>query len=145
MILKNGRLWYLNFAIFFLLSGYILPEAKSKNISPINTVDQLLDILDSKKPTIIKTYSERCPFCSMIAPTFEKIANQSKYKAIAFHKADGKALEAHKHVSHKSDGKHKIPGYPTFIFIHKGNIVDLLIGGDEKKLTEKIEKFMKSI
>lgn len=146
MILKNGWLWYLNFILFLNLSGYTLTEAKSNKIQSIDTVDLFLDTLDSTKPTIIKTYSENCPFCTMIAPKFEKIASNQKYnKRISFAQANGKSLQIHKHVPAKSNGKYKIPGYPTFIFINNGNIVDLLIGGDEKKLLDKVDSFLKSL
>ena len=142
MILKNNHLWYLNFILFLNISGYALPDAKPL-IKSLVTVDDLQEALDNNQPTIIKTYSNGCVFCDMITKSFKDLA--SKYKKITFAEANGKALDAHKLISSKSNGKHTITGYPTFIFVHKGKIHSLHIGAREEELKDKVESFFREV
>ncbi len=156
MILKNRSLWYLNF-IFILnfipnIYSKSIPQEFPENIIPellttIATEDELLTILENNKPTVIMGFMDHCNHCNTIAPEFEKMAHDKKYNHITFMKANGHGphgLKIHKHVARESKNKFTIPGYPSFIFINHGKIVNVLIGGDKDKLEQHLKQFKKS-
>jgi thiol-disulfide isomerase/thioredoxin len=110
-------------------------------VDEIALIDDFYKALSSKKPTIIKLYSKNCPHCKMFEEPFKETAR--KYRNINFLSADGKKLNAAQVVKEVTNGKIQIPGYPTILYIKNGAIVDMLIGGDPKKHTEKVKNLIK--
>lgn len=110
-------------------------------INEISTTDELYTSLESKKPTIIKLYSQNCPYCTMFNKTFEETAK--KHRSINFISADGKKLNAPKVVADLTNGTIRIPGYPSILFIKNGKIIDHQIGGNPQVFDEKIKKSYK--
>ncbi len=111
-------------------------------VEEINTLDDFYKALSSKKPTIIKLYSQNCPHCKIFEEPFKETAR--KNRNITFLSADGKRLNASQIVKEVTHGKIKIPGYPSILYIKNGVIVDVLIGGDAKKHTEKVKFLIKN-
>ena len=118
-------------------------ETLTSNIKTIDKEDQFLAIIDQKEPTIVMGFMDNCPHCKHIAPVFEKLSQ--KHKKISFVKANGIKINMHEHVKHESKNKGDfiIPGYPSFIFIKNKRIYSVLIGGDQKSLTDAVKEFEK--
>lgn len=110
-------------------------------VEEINTLDDFYKALSSKKPTIIKLYSQNCPHCRIFKEPFKDTAR--KNRNITFFSADGKKLNASQIVKEITHNKIKIPGYPSILYIKDGVISDILIGGDPKKHTEKVKSLSK--
>ena len=111
----------------------------------INSENQLLAIIDNTSPTITFCSMNHCPHCNKVAPEFEKLASQPKYKQIRFTQTNGPAINAHTHIKHESDGKFKVPGYPLFLFTKGKKIEHVMLGGNSEKLKDKIEEFLEKI
>lgn len=168
MILKNKYLWYLNFIFMTYSASHIqaksaMLEMQHRSISRFNdpsaifdttkadyleslvalidTEDQLLAALDSQKPTAILLFMNNCTYCKTITPIFQKHALEPRFKKVNFLQANGYDLKAHTHVKRESKDQFKIPGYPSVLFVNKGKIVDVLIGGDPTKLEQKLNSF----
>lgn len=161
MILKKAGLWYLYF-IFFLSSTAVysrenialeptqstqstLEKVEQDLVKAIATEDAFLSLLDQDSPTVVMCWMDNCPHCNTIKPAFNKLAQEPKYKKISFAQANGPALKIHKHVAREtehSDKPLKIPGFPSFVFIKGKRIVDVLIGGNEDKLKQKLKSLI---
>ncbi len=131
--------------IYFLLCSYGQFQPHSTEpvslVDEITTNDELYGALQSKKPTVIKLYSQHCPYCNVFSKTFEKQAKN--YRSMNFVSADGKKLNAPKIVGDFTNNTVKIPGYPSVLYIKNGTIVDYQIGGNPQVLEEKMQKLHK--
>jgi thiol-disulfide isomerase/thioredoxin len=123
---------------FHLQTHYVEPI---ELIEEIKLLEQFLDTLNSKKPTIIKLHSQNCPHCKMFEEPFKETARKNRH--ITFLSADGKRLNASQIIKEVTHGKIKIPGYPSILYIKDGVITDVLIGGDTKKHIEKVKNLTK--
>ena len=153
MILKKEYLWYLYF-IILLSQSTVHSEAtsvksadlsSSEAVSAIPTEDAFLNALDQAKPIVIMCWMENCPHCNTIKPIFYQFAQDKKYKNISFAHANGPDLKIHKHIARETQAYEKplkIPGYPSFIFIKDKKVVDVLIGGSEDKLKQKLRNLL---
>lgn len=110
-------------------------------VDEITTSDELHEALQSKKSTVIKLYSQNCPYCNSFSKTFEEYAK--KHRSINFLSADGKKLNAPKIVSDYTNNAIKVPGYPSVLYIKNGTISDYQIGGNPKVFEEKIHQLQK--
>ena len=169
MILKNKYLWYLNFIFISYSASYIQAksamlemqhrsidrsndysaiidikkaDALESLVALIDTEDQLLAALDSQNPTAVLLFMNNCTYCKTITPVFQKHALEPRFKNVKFLQANGYDLKAHTHVKRESKDQFKVPGYPSVLFINKGKIVDVLIGGDPTKLEQKLNSFI---
>lgn len=169
MILKKQYLWYLNF-IFFLYPTithskytfldndqkiFTIIEQRVHNIEQrvhkdiqeaiksISKEDEFLNLIDQDNPTVVMAWMDNCPHCNTIKPVFNELAHDKKHKGIKFASVNGKALKIHKHVERETkdyDKPFKVAGYPSFIFIKNKKIADVLVGGNEEKLKQKIKQ-----
>jgi len=137
-VIKRILLYSLTFTIYYTQAHYTEPVSL---IQEIVTSDEFYGAIQARKPTIIKLYSEHCPYCSIFSKTFESVAK--KHRNIQFFSLNGKKLNAPKVVSDFTKNSIKIPGYPSVLFIKNGNIVDFQIGGNPKVFEEKIQKYLK--
>jgi len=137
-IIKRILIYSLTFTTYYTQTHYTEPVSL---IQEIATTDELYGAIQATKPTIIKLYSEHCPYCSIFSKTFEDFAK--KNKRIRFFSLNGKKLNAPKVVSDFTNNSIKIPGYPSVLFIKNGSIVDFQIGGNPKVFEEKIQKNLK--
>lgn len=112
-------------------------KKKSKKASIIKTIDQLLQKLTAQKPTVIMGTMDYCYFCKKAEPIFKKHAQ--KYPNIDFYITNGPRTNMAQHVHKESDNKIKIRGYPAFIFIKNGKIIDHLLGINIEQLEQKIK------
>lgn len=132
------------FFLFYIIESFKLEchyVDKISLVQDIGNTEELLDALNSEKPTVIKLYSLHCPHCKMFEKPFEESAK--KHKEIHFYSADGKKLNAPKIIAEfteKYDKQIKIPGFPTILYIKDGKIQNHMIGGNPKKHTENLNK-----
>lgn len=131
--------------IYLLLFNYSQSQPHSTEpvslVDEIATSDELHGVLQSKKPTVIKLYSQHCPYCNIFSKTFENQAK--KHRSTNFLSADGKKLNAPKVVGDFTSNTLKIPGYPSVLYIKNGIITDYQIGGNPKVFEEKLQKLQK--
>lgn len=78
----------------------------------------------------------RCGPCKMVAPHFMALASKHKTKAV-FVKVD---VDNAKDVAQK----YQVRSMPTFMFFHKGVKVEEFSGAQVSKLTETVERLIKS-
>jgi len=90
------------------------------------------EVLQSTQPVVIDFWAEWCGPCRMIAPVYERIAEQFKDKA-----KFGKANVDETGLGAEFD----VRGIPTFAIVKDGNIVDVLVGAQsEGKIKQWLEK-----
>jgi len=149
-MLTNGGFMNISKNLFLVFLGFYLISSfntQTHYVEPIEIVEEINHIddfykdLSSRKPTIIKLYSQNCPHCKMFEKPFKEMA--TKYRSINFLSADGKKLNASQIIKDVTKNEIKIPGYPSILYIKNGRIIDYLIGGDPKKLEAKIKKLIK--
>ncbi len=103
----------------------------------------LHDALESPSAVVIKLSMPGCSHCTALAKPFGQFAQEQKYAHITFYNvanAGPSGLNTPVKIKEKSNNLIQIPGFPSFIFIKNGKIVDHQIGGDKNKLQEKLKK-----
>ncbi len=119
------------------------PAPQGKKIKVISTQDQLITILSSKKPTVIKFYMNNCSWCIKMNETFKRLSTEPQFANVEFYEANGPELQAGMHVAQFSDNKYKVGGYPYFAFIKDGKQVGQQLGGCAPEvLKEKVTTFL---
>lgn len=92
-------------------------------------------IIKSDKPLIIDFYADWCQPCKLMAPVFERVAEELK-EIISAVKAN---FEECKDLVQQ----HKVTSLPTCIIIKGGNVVGRTVGlMDDKQLKEKIDEVL---
>lgn len=116
-------------------------------------------IFNSEYEAIIMATSDHCHWCIQTKPHFTDLEKQYG-KKIKFYSVNGNKTHLQKFLDsftsngnhlaknmltslkkHRALGDHKtvqIPGYPTFLYVKHGKIVDIHIGGCSKETLEKI-------
>lgn len=84
------------------------------------------------KLVVVDFFATWCGPCKRIAPFLEKIAEEKKDKLVML-KVDVDEVE-------ELIGEYSIEVMPTFVFKRKGELVETLVGSNEDKLKELIEK-----
>lgn len=128
--------------IFFLLPALLTscscirekkeatPEINEALSSIVKEITNHTD-LDSNALAIVKFYRATCPACQMAAEPFEQLAQ--KTPEVTFY-----AVNVDKDGTLKD--MHPIRAIPTFIAFSKGNKIDTLVGFDEERLAQLINK-----
>lgn len=94
-------------------------------------------VLKNSKPVVIDFFTTWCPPCKMLAPIFEKLAEEYVNK-IDFMKMDLDQCPL-------TGAKFKIDRIPTVIFFNKGEMVSSFIGlRDEKEIKTWIASALES-
>lgn len=138
---RSNRFFIFMFSMAFVQGNNVMLShmlATPSRVNSITTEDGQHAALTSQKPTVIMGYMHHCPHCNHLKPIFDKLAN--KYPLISFVTINGPALNMHQKVAYLTNGTKKIPGYPTVVAIKNGKIVDMVIGGDKKKIETMIAK-----
>ena len=97
-------------------------------------VDQIVtDAALQGKLVVIDFTATWCGPCKMVAPIYEQLSEQFGDRVI-FLKVD---------VDDNSETamKYSVSAMPTFLFIHKGEVVDRVVGANVAKLQELIQEF----
>jgi thioredoxin 1 len=81
---------------------------------------------------VIDAYSTWCGPCKMMAPLFEALS--TKFPAIGFYKMDTDAAE-------ELTVRFSVTALPTFIFIKDGQILNTVIGANQKALENYLTIF----
>lgn len=138
------KIYLLAISIFICLSQATLGRDDIHNVQPFN---QLIgnrspqdtfrtEVLENKKPVIVKFYLEDCPPCMRTKPILEKLART--YKNITFIEIDSNAYNA-------IAEKYSILSVPTFIYFLNGQEQGRLIGGKtETEFKSKIKEYFKA-
>jgi thioredoxin 1 len=80
---------------------------------------------------IIDFFTDWCQPCQRIAPAYLELSK--KYSAISFYKLNGESDVANHFDRH-------VKGYPTFLFIKNGEVIDKFVGADSASLERMINK-----
>jgi thiol-disulfide isomerase/thioredoxin len=130
-------------------------------ITEITLEDVLVSTLHAKDSTIIMGYMHHCSWCVSTKPHFNALAKQYASK-MKFYSVNGPQLNSAQHLNtfttdQKHIGKHilpkikrqrllgmnegiQIPGYPIFICIKRGEIVNIHVGGCSLEILEELIK-----
>lgn len=87
------------------------------------------------KLVVVDFFATWCGPCKRIAPLLESIADKNKEKLVVL-KVDVDEVE-------ELVGEYSIEVMPTFVFKRKGAHIDTLVGSNETKLQDMIEKHLK--
>ena len=143
--------------LFSLLQTSSSLDAK---VIEISQEKDLAKIFESKHDTIIMGNMNHCSWCHRTKPHFTQLEEQ--YSSIKFYSIDGPQAKLQAFLyDFTQDGNHldkgmisvlkkqrslglnntlQIPGYPVFLYLKHGKIVDIHIGGCD---FETLEKFIK--
>ncbi|CAK7198659.1 Thioredoxin-like protein 1 [Sporothrix eucalyptigena] len=109
----------------------------SSKVTHITSSAQFAGLLKSSKIVIADFFATWCGPCTMIAPVFEKIANQlGRENAVTFVKID---TDAQKDIA----AKYSIRAMPTFLLFRDGNEIERVQGADPRKLESLVNKVAK--
>lgn len=140
-IIKHSILY-----LIFATSSIIIscPEHKDSNnkdaIVVIETEDGLENLLKNNEgPCLISFFMDKCGWCKKMHPIIENLANDDQFYHITFYSVNGPLLKAAEKV--KEILNILITGYPTMLFINRGEVVDKQIGGaNQEAMIQKLNK-----
>jgi thioredoxin 1 len=104
-------------------------------IENINTDNFEEKVLFSDKPVMVLFYADWCPYCAMIAPTIDELAEkyEGRMQTYRVNVDDNGVLRA----------EYKVEHIPDVIFFKDGFKADECMGNDHKQfLPGKIEKLL---
>ncbi|EQL31658.1 hypothetical protein BDFG_06010 [Blastomyces dermatitidis ATCC 26199] len=104
----------------------------------ISSKAQLSELLSSSSIVIADFYANWCGPCKVIAPLFEKLANQFTRPKISFVKID---VDANQDVA----AAYGVTTMPTFIIFKNGAVAHSIRGANPQLLTSKIQEFVSSV
>ncbi|CCA74139.1 related to TRX2-thioredoxin II [Serendipita indica DSM 11827] len=103
-------------------------------ITHVSSLSELNKLLGSpNKLTVIDFHATWCGPCKMIAPTFEKLAQQYAGK-VNFVKVD---VDEAQEVAQK----YSVTAMPTFIFLKGSDVVHTIRGARNAELTNAVERY----
>ncbi len=89
----------------------------------------------SDKLVVLDFWAEWCGPCKMIGPIIEELHTEYAEKVV-IGKVDVDS-------NNETSAKHKVRNIPTILFIKNGEVVDKMVGNQQKKtLVDKIESLM---
>jgi len=158
IFLKNQKTIFFYYACIALLQTSLPLKA---DVIDINQAEQLAKIFESQSDIILMGTSEHCHWCIQTKPHFIDLEKLYASK-VNFYSVNGYKIKLQKFLSdftinanhlstnvlktlkkHHALGEHQtlqIPGYPTFLYIKHGKIIDIHIGGCSKEVLEKFIK-----
>lgn len=87
-----------------------------------------------EKLVVVDFFATWCGPCKRIAPLLDEIAEKNKDKLVAL-KVDVDEIE-------ELVGEYGVTVMPTFIFKRKGQLLEKLVGSNEDKLKQSVEKHL---
>lgn len=96
------------------------------------TSDDYQALLSSGGVGVVMLSMDGCGHCESAGPVFDRLAGQPEYQEIEFIKLDG---TAHPDIM----AEHKLGGFPSFLFIREGKVVNTEEGFDEGTFTRNLE------
>lgn len=102
-----------------------------KKVVIITNTDHFKKELAENKKLVAKFHASWCPHCVGSIPFVEELAN--KYNSIRFVQIDAD-------TNNDLVQEHQIGGFPTFVVFKDGKQVEVIVGANQPKLTEVVEK-----
>ena len=124
----------------FYASRLLFQELRGGAVTECATladVDQIVtDAALQGKLVVIDFTATWCGPCKMVAPIYEQLSEQ-------FGGDNGNVVFLKVDVDDNSETamKYSVSAMPTFLFIHKGEVVDRVVGANVAKLQELIQEF----
>ncbi|CAE7196238.1 trx1 [Symbiodinium sp. KB8] len=100
----------------------------------INTTAEWTELMEKSKttPVVVDFYADWCGPCKMVAPHFQKLADEHSDVTFAKVDVDNEDME-------DTIGEVGIAAMPTFMVFKDGKKVATLTGADQAKLTALVE------
>ena len=100
----------------------------SQSITMVENLDALQTLLkDSQDPAVIFFYMNGCGWCNKMKPVVNGIADNAAYASIKFYGVNGPQLNVQS-VLQDAIGV-QVNGYPLFVFMNEGKLIDKQVGG----------------
>ncbi len=96
---------------------------------------EFMDLIQKNDYVVVDFFAKWCGPCKKLAPQFEYISLQEKYKNIVFCKVD---VDEVNEVADLCD----VSSLPTIVAFDKGGIFDSVIGSDMEKITKLIDDLL---
>lgn len=110
-------------------------DDKQHYCAEIKTFGDRKDIIDNHQVVCIDNYTSWCGPCKIVAPLFEKLAENYNQRNIC--------LLAKENAELKIPKEKAITAVPAFSFYFRGELVDIIHGGDIKKIEAKLVELLK--
>jgi thioredoxin 1 len=100
-------------------------------VQHVEDLDQFKNLLSKSSKVVIDFSATWCGPCKAIAPKYEALSNEDKYKEWTFCKVD---------VDEADDvaSEYGVSAMPTFLFFKNGSLVDKFAGANESMLVNKL-------
>jgi len=112
----------------FLFCAFLFYFHLQAELITIETGNQFQELIESKKPLILKFSADYCPPCRFAKQPFEEVASEKEFQKIGFVEIDIQSS-----VGNTIAQKYKVLGVPTFVYIRNGGIVDTVVGLENTK------------
>lgn len=105
-----------------------------KNIASKSEFDSNIASLTDNALVVLDCYAVWCGPCRVISPAVDRLSSQWEAKGVKFYKVD---------VDEVSDVAQElaIRAMPTFIFFKNGEIVNTVVGANERAIIAALEKY----
>lgn len=99
------------------------------NIHSLKSADEEEQIINDNDRVVIFFGSPTCGHCRAITPIYNSLSD--KYPTVVFAYVDCSVIKAD-----------NIQGYPTFVGYQYGNVVNIVLGNDERGLVTMIKSLL---
>ncbi|KAJ6530655.1 thioredoxin-like protein [Mycena capillaripes] len=98
-------------------------------VTSIDNYETFGTVIRSETPVIVYFWTQWCPPCKTIGPTFEEFSNREENARLKFYKIDKDRLEIKPAIS-----EWQIPSVPSFLVYRNGERLDQLRGASRPGL-----------
>ncbi|SPO26463.1 probable TRX2 - thioredoxin II [Ustilago trichophora] len=107
-------------------------------VKAIESFEEFQTLINGDKPIVIDFWATWCGPCRVIGPIFEKISDTPAGEKLGFYKVDVDVQE-------KIAQEVGIQAMPTFVFFHKGQAIEKVVGANPSALQAGISKVSSSL
>jgi thioredoxin 1 len=121
-----------------LFNGYYLTILNLSTMITLTEMNFEAEVLNAQEPVLVLFKVTYSGVCSAFTPTVEELSKQAQYQSIKFCIADADDMP-------DIVEEYRITAIPMSVIFHKGEKYDWVVGKNEERLKELLNKTLKEL